>query len=366
MMTKRWLKALIVSLTLMMLVGCGASTEETSDGVIINKDYSEKTMTTIAGEEVDVANTSFGLGATAYGYAMVYPESWKSVPEMNLYLARDEGVCVAGYLPYNVVETLTAMADSDMAQEKMAEASSLIGDALIPISALYAMPKDAPKPSLAEGYARDEVIGEANDYVYGIAYNTEIDTEGMSAMDEKNIDILLKSVEEMKNNLLIFPPQNKAEKAFPGSLENLDALDMNGNQVNADIFANYDLTMVNIWATWCGFCLEEMDELETVYQNLPSGVNVISICSDARENKELVQEILDKNGVTFQTIIGNDKLQKDFLSYVSGFPTTVFVDKHGRIVGDIQQGAPGKDVVSGYRLLIDEHLELVRNGGMKP
>ena len=94
MMTKRWLKALIVSLTLMMLVGCGASTEETSDGVIINKDYSEKTMTTIAGEEVDVANTSFGLGATAYGYAMVYPESWKSVPEMNLYLARDEGVCV--------------------------------------------------------------------------------------------------------------------------------------------------------------------------------------------------------------------------------------------------------------------------------
>ena len=31
--------------------------------------------------------------------------------------------------------------------------------------------------------------------------------------------------------------------------------------VTQDIFADYDLTMVNVWATWCGYCVEEMPEL---------------------------------------------------------------------------------------------------------
>ena len=114
--------------------------------------------------------------------------------------------------------------------------------------------------------------------------------------------------------------------------------------------------MVNIWTTWCGVCVEEMPYLEKLHKKLPDNVNIISICGDANDEKELAQQILDKNEITFQTLIGNDSLQESILKYVSGFPTTVFVDKNGNIVGDIQMGAPGDDIVEGYQTLIEKRL----------
>lgn len=365
-MKKRISMLLLASVMMLGIVGCGGTTEETDSGEVINTKYSEETMNTITGKEIDIANSQFALGASAYGYTMVYPESWKSIPEMNLYLARDEGVCVASYLPDSVVQTLTAMANQDMTEEEMAQASDLIGESLIPVAALYAAEKDGKKPSVAASYDRDETITEANGYVYRISYNTKVDTTGLSEGDVKNLDILLKSVDEMTNNVMIFPPQQQSA-SFPGTLENLKAEDMSGKKVDVSLFADYDLTMVNIWTTWCGYCIDEMDELETLYQGLPDNVNMITICGDANEEKELAQEILDKNGATFQTLVANEQLQKDLLEHVSGFPTTVFVDKNGKVVGDIQQGAPGKDVIAGYERLIEAHLAALDKGeGVTP
>lgn len=359
-MKKRWAMLLLTAMALLMFAGCGVGTEKTESGAVINKDYSEKTMTTVSGEDVDVANTVFALGATNYGYAMVYPQSWKEIPDMNLYLARDDNVCVASYVPQEVVNQLTVMADSDITETEMAQASALLEESLIPFAALCALEdKQSNKPTVLADYHASEEIATANGYTYVLYYNTAFDYEELSEADTANLTILAESVETMANNVVIFPPQAAKESEFAGHLASFNAKDMNGKAVNQSVFTNYDLTMVNIWTTWCSYCIKEMDGLEALYKQLPENVNMLTVCVDAQEEMQLAEEILDKTGATFQTLVGNDSLQETVLQYVSGYPTTVFVDKDGNVVGDVQQGAPGRDVVAGYQALIENRLALV-------
>lgn len=147
------------------------------------------------------------------------------------------------------------------------------------------------------------------------------------------------------------------------SLSSFSAETIEGETFTQDDFAGYDLTMVNVWATFCTYCIDEMPALEELSQSLPENVNMISICADAADNKELTRQIVDECGVTFPVLIDNDKLDSCFLSSITGFPTTVFVDSNGSIVGAEQIGVPvsgnEETIVAAYLRLIDEHLAQV-------
>lgn len=127
-------------------------------------------------------------------------------------------------------------------------------------------------------------------------------------------------------------------------------------------FENYDLTMVNIWATWCGSCVDEMPDLEKVYEGLPENVNMISICVDGDESYDLAKQAIDENGIKYKVLIPDDKLCKSLTDSMDALPTTIFVDKEGNIVGDEQVGVPQLDsdsLANGYNMLIENTLKLV-------
>lgn len=153
---------------------------------------------------------------------------------------------------------------------------------------------------------------------------------------------------------------NKDASKFKGSLKTFSTEDLDGNAVDESIFADYDITMVNTWATWCGPCVGEIPELEELHQQLPDNVNIISICMDAADEAETAKKILSDGGVTFQTLVGNKGLEDAFLNHLTGYPTTVFVDKEGNIVGEIMAGAPSSDVVGTYMENVNHALEAVK------
>ena len=74
----------------------------------------------------------------------------------------------------------------------------------------------------------------------------------------------------------------KAETKADATIDmsSFKTVDLEGNEVTQDIFKDYDMTMINVWTTWCPYCIEEMPELETVYQKLPENVNFITICKN--------------------------------------------------------------------------------------
>ncbi len=132
-----------------------------------------------------------------------------------------------------------------------------------------------------------------------------------------------------------------------------------GKEISDDIFSEYDLTMVNIWATWCKPCVNEMAELEVLYKSLPTNVNLITICYDADTQNDLAKKILDTRGATFDTIVANDSIKKDTLSFLTAFPTTVFIDKNGNMVGDLMLGAPPYNVAEIYMSQIESRLNAI-------
>ena len=131
-------------------------------------------------------------------------------------------------------------------------------------------------------------------------------------------------------------------------LTSFSTYDMQLQPVTEEIFAPYDLTMVNIWATWCGYCVQEMPELAKLKDMLPENVNLITICDDATTETELAFTILQESGATnFQTLMGTQEIYDQFLYQVYAFPTTFFLDSQGNPVGQPIVGVPDLEDAAG-------------------
>ena len=129
-----------------------------------------------------------------------------------------------------------------------------------------------------------------------------------------------------------------------------DTLD--GESVTQDIFADYDLTMVNIWGTFCGPCINEMPELGEIqaeYQD--KGFQIVGIVIDvfnrdgsvSEEQLDLAREIVDTTGASYTHLIPSAELIVAKLQDVTAIPETIFVDKEGNFVGKSYLGAKSKE-----------------------
>ena len=134
---------------------------------------------------------------------------------------------------------------------------------------------------------------------------------------------------------------------------NLDAVDMKGNKVNAEIFKDYDVTMINIFTTWCGHCINEMPELNELYGKLPKNANLIGICADAYMAPDDLEAIMEYFELKFP-VLKVTTAQKDMIYDTIGYPTTLFVDKAGSIL-NVVSGAP-RNPVKYYGDIIDSLL----------
>lgn len=143
--------------------------------------------------------------------------------------------------------------------------------------------------------------------------------------------------------------------------------DSNGNEVTQDIFAGHKLTMVNIWATFCGPCLREMPELGELNQEYQDqGFQVVGMPTDVmdqagtidQEQVDVVNEIAEKTGADYPHILPSKELVEDKLGSISVVPETVFVDEHGNQVGPSYKGARDK---AAWKEIIDSLLASMPN-----
>lgn len=124
--------------------------------------------------------------------------------------------------------------------------------------------------------------------------------------------------------------------------------DVNGQTYTQDIFKEYDLTMVNVFATWCSPCVAEMPDLEKLYQMMKDqGVNVVGVVLDVLDtNAEIVQEdleraqlLVEQTGVTYPVLLPDSTYMNGHLLGVEGLPLTFFVDSNGNVVGEDYYGS---------------------------
>ena len=86
------------------------------------------------------------------------------------------------------------------------------------------------------------------------------------------------------------PGQSEAAKTA-GILSDFSTTDLDGNAADESIFAEYKLTMVNIWATFCGPCISEMPELgELASEYADKGMRVVGLVTDVMDSEGALDE----------------------------------------------------------------------------
>lgn len=125
---------------------------------------------------------------------------------------------------------------------------------------------------------------------------------------------------------------------------------LEGNKVTEDIFKDYDLTMINIWGTFCGPCVEEMPEIGKLRADYAEqGINIIGIVVD--QDAEAAREILENSGAGHQNLLPDEVLKQQVVSAFDYVPVTIFVDEQGCVMDEIVSGSNDYE---GYKAVIEQ------------
>ena len=149
-----------------------------------------------------------------------------------------------------------------------------------------------------------------------------------------------------------FAQEEDVETLRKSFLSSFTATDLDGNEVDQSIFADYRLTMVNVWATYCQPCIKEMPELGQLAKDCQEkGVQIIGLVSDAMDRSgaisqdqvDLAKEIVETTGAAYIHLLPSEDLINTVLWQVSGVPMTFFLDSNGGLVGYAYSGMADYD-----------------------
>ena len=136
-----------------------------------------------------------------------------------------------------------------------------------------------------------------------------------------------------------------------------EGTDMEGNAVTSEVFSKSKLTMINVWATYCSPCLNEMPELGELAQEYEQeDFQIIGIVSNVpegadEEKLELVEVLIDQTSAQYPHLLLNNSMTDGLLADVSAVPTTFFIDQEGKILDTVvgaRDKAAWKEIIDGY------------------
>lgn len=173
--------------------------------------------------------------------------------------------------------------------------------------------------------------------------------------------------EKYKTQSILEPPnpnlqQDKTsdEQLDTATTENPDKImapdftlkDLSGNDITLSDYEG-KIVILNFWAVWCKYCIEEMPDFNTLDKELEETGDAVILAVNVQESKQTVQEYLTENDIGLKVLMDEDG---DIASTygVSGYPTTFIINPDGSLYAHI----PFKtDIDTLHRLL-----EMSRNG----
>ncbi len=121
-------------------------------------------------------------------------------------------------------------------------------------------------------------------------------------------------------------PVAAGAKAADFTLEALDGATVSMDKLRGKV------VFLNLWATWCGPCREEMPSMETLYDEFKNRRDFVMLAvSQDTKGRAVVAPYVQKNSYHFEILL--DPENKVGEAYdVSGVPETFIIDRKGRIV----------------------------------
>ncbi|MBQ6823961.1 MAG: TlpA family protein disulfide reductase [Clostridia bacterium] len=135
----------------------------------------------------------------------------------------------------------------------------------------------------------------------------------------------------------------KEENRAVGVLSDFSTLDIDSNKVDESILADKKVTMINIWGTYCGPCIQEMPALAAIAEKYEdSDFQIIGLICDVADPKsssgDTARGIIAQTGVKYRNIVVSDSMNT-LMQTVMAVPTTIFVNENGEQIGQPYVGA---------------------------
>lgn len=153
--------------------------------------------------------------------------------------------------------------------------------------------------------------------------------------------------------------QNGDERKFP----DFKGYDLEGNLVDSSLIQDHAVTLLNFWYTDCMPCVEEMDELEALQEELADengiliGINAYTLDGNAERIAES-KELPAQRGATYPNIYFEPNSEASaFANEIMAFPTTCVPDREGNVVGTVIGGLEDEQQMENLHKLIEEALE---------
>lgn len=102
--------------------------------------------------------------------------------------------------------------------------------------------------------------------------------------------------------------------------------------------------LLNVWATWCHPCQAEIPVLEAIHrQHAAQGLRTVGVTIDDANRADDIRAFARRFGMTYEVWHDPDQSVMPAFSVV-GVPTTVLIDRAGRLVwrktGEVKAGDP--------------------------
>lgn len=132
---------------------------------------------------------------------------------------------------------------------------------------------------------------------------------------------------------LPFNQQNPADVADDGPL----LKDISAESIDEVInrYKGEKAVLVNIWATWCGPCVEEFPYIVKLQKQYPEQLQVIFVSADFSGSRDRVKKFLNEHGVDWTTYFKTGKDEK-FINtlepeWSGALPFTKIYNKNGKV-----------------------------------
>lgn len=106
---------------------------------------------------------------------------------------------------------------------------------------------------------------------------------------------------------------------------------LDGETVRLSEFEGKKAVLLNIWATWCEPCREEMPKLQKLYEEYQDdGLVVVGVSVDSKGQEESIRQFVKSVGVTFPILHDPDKRVVPTFQTI-GTPESILINKSGEI-----------------------------------
>ena len=214
------------------------------------------------------------------------------------------------------------------------------------------------------GCDNHEELGTSSDGKFKYYLSTNSEAEKDLPDEIENIKTTLGEMTPFNGQSAFEQPQTATSDA--DNVGTFETTDIDGNTYTEKVFSDYDLTLVNAFTTWCSPCVNEMPELEKLYQEMKDqGVGVVgmvldSVSEDGTPDDSIVQKaqlLKEKTGVTYPLLIPDKGFLNGRISGLQSFPESFFVDKDGNIVGDPIMGS---NTFDGWKEAVEKQLAALK------